>query len=139
MKVRIKKLDERAVIPKYTNDGDAGLDFTAISFEESKGSYIYHTGLAVEIPKGHVALLFPRSSVHKTGLIMANSVGVIDSGYRGEVMFVFKEIDAQKEHYEVGHRIGQMVIIAYPQIELEESEELSETERGTKGLGSSGK
>ena len=139
MKIKIKKLDEKAVIPCYSNKGDAGLDFTAISVEEKGNKYIYHTGLAVELPEGHVGLLFPRSSVHKTGLVLANSVGVLDSGYRGEIMFIFKKLEAEKEHYEPGHRIGQMIILPYPTIEFEEAHELSETERGEGGYGSTGK
>lgn len=82
MKVKIKKLHPDAVIPVYAKAGDAGLDLTAISesWNEDDSMVTYDTGLAVEIPEGHVGLLFPRSSVSKTRLNLANSVGVIDSG-----------------------------------------------------------
>lgn len=141
MKVRVKKLDPRAVIPSYAKPGDAGLDLTAISVEDKGEKVIYGTGLAVEIPEGYVGLIFPRSSIHKKNLSLSNSVGVIDSGYRGEIKFIFK-VDAlvtnTPNFYEVGDRIGQLMIIPYPQIELEEAEELSQTARGEGGFGSTG-
>lgn len=160
MKVRIKKTHPDAVIPKYAKAGDAGLDLTAVSksFDEY-GNICYGTGLAFEIPEGFVGLIFPRSSICKEQLLLSNAVGVIDSGYRGEVSFKFKpsmalddrqcvKVDAdrlwsvairQNDIYKVGDRIGQMIIMPYPQIEFEEVEELSETERGEGGYGSSGK
>ena len=94
MKVKIKKLDNAAVIPSYATNGDAGLDLTAVSCQiDQSGLFIeYGTGLAVEIPEGYVGLLFPRSSVSKTTLILANHVGVVDSGYRGEIKFRFKDL-----------------------------------------------
>jgi dUTP pyrophosphatase len=85
MKVNIKKLDEKAVIPKYAKNGDAGLDLVAISRKETDNYIEYGTGLAIEIPDGFVGLLFPRSSISKMGLSLANSVGVVDSGYRGGI------------------------------------------------------
>src|SRR6478736_7662831 len=93
MLVRIKKLHENAVIPQYAKDGDAGMDLTAVGryWDADSHVYVYHTGLAFEIPKGYVGLLFPRSSIFKQDLSLSNSVGVIDSGYRGEVLFKFKE------------------------------------------------
>ena len=142
MKVKIKKLHENAVIPIYAKPGDAGLDLTAISHsvvDEGGFGYVeYQTGLAIEVPDGYVALMFPRSSVSNTGLILANSVGVIDSGYRGEIKCRFKAIPNCK-YYENGDRIAQLIIIPYPQIEFEEAEELSETERGEGGYGSTNK
>ena len=142
MKVKIKKLVKEAVIPTYAKDGDAGMDLTAVSKEEVNGKdyqYIsYGTGLSFEIPKGFVGLVFPRSSISKTELVMANSVGVIDSGYRGEVSVRFKDL-APNSIYQVGDRIAQLIIIPYPEVEFEEVEELTETERGTGGYGSSGK
>ncbi len=135
MRVKIKKLHENAVIPQYAKKGDAGMDMTAVEAFES-GNYItYRTGLSIEIPHGYVGMLFPRSSVYKKEQILANSVGVIDSGYRGEVMFKFTKSTNQ---YAVGDRIGQIIIIPYPQIEFEEVRELSETHRGSGGFGSTG-
>ena len=123
-------------------DGDAGLDITSISREiVITGDYEYveyGTGLAFEIPVGHVGLLFPRSSVSKKDMFLSNAVGVIDSGYRGEVSFRFKRLAWDSTLYNVGEKIGQLVIIPYPQIELEQIKELSETERGADGYGSSG-
>jgi dUTP pyrophosphatase len=141
MKVKIKKLAESAVIPKYSKPGDAGLDLTAVTRELNEyGNLVYGTGLAVEIPEGYVGLLFPRSSNSKTNLYLTNHVGVIDSGYRGELMFKYKTIEHfGKNVYEVGDRVGQLIIIPYPSIEFEEVEELSSTERGTGGYGSTGK
>jgi len=142
MKVRFKKLNEKAVVPSYAKPGDAGLDLTATSKELTNnpqyGYLEYGTGLAVEIPEGHVGLIFPRSSISNTGLILSNSVGVIDSGYRGEIKFRFKHIPGTAD-YNVGDRVGQLVILPYPSIETEEATELSSTERGDGGFGSSNK
>lgn len=144
MKIKIKKLAVAeggisGVIPTYAKPGDAGLDLTATSkkvVDEGSYGYIeYGTGLAIEIPEGYVGLTFPRSSVSNTGLIKANAVGVIDSGYRGELKSRFKAIPDTKQ-YEVGDKIAQLIIIPYPKIEFEEVEELSETERGEGGYGS---
>ena len=142
MEVKIKKLHKDAVIPKYAKPGDAGMDLTAVSMKiDEYGNICYGTGLAFEIPEGYVGLVFPRSSNHKKGVILTNCVGVIDSGYRGEVSFKFKEIalgNFSNVAYKVGDRIGQIIIMPYPRIEFIEVEELSETERGTNGYGSTG-
>jgi len=141
MEVNIKKLNESAVIPTYAKQGDAGLDLTAVSMDviDNKGSgYIeYGTGLAIEIPQGYVGLIYPRSSISKTGLILSNSVGVIDSGYRGEIKFRFKWVK-DADRYNIGDRIGQLVVMPYPQVTLIEKEELVETDRGDGGFGSTG-
>ena len=137
MKVKIKRLHEDAVIPKYAKPGDAGMDITAISFKRDKDILSYNTGIAIEIPNGHVGLIYPRSSVYKTGLRLCNSVGVIDSGYRGEIKFKF-EASKRAVPYKVGDRIGQLIIVPFPQIEFEEVNELSSTERGEGGYGSTG-
>lgn len=164
MKVKIKRLSDKSVIPNYAKDGDAGMDLVATSKSyDENGNVVYGTGLAFEIPKGYVGLLFPRSSNSKKDLILTNSVGVLDSGYIGEVMFKyrkeisvvdflttlkvwfkiknFKSIDNLRigNDYQIGDRIGQIIILPYPQIEFEEVEELSESERGNGGYGSTGK
>jgi dUTP pyrophosphatase len=145
MKVRFKKLSLKAVTPSYAMPGDAGLDLTAIQYTvDPEHNFInYYTGLAVEIPQGYVGLLFPRSSVSKTDLSLANSVGVIDSGYRGEIIFRYKfkrnEHFASMRRFKEGDRVGQLLIIPYPTIELEEVTELSSTERDTGGFGSTNK
>ena len=140
MKVKIKKLNESAVIPKYAKEGDAGLDLTATAYKvNEKGQYIYTSDLALEIPDGYVGLLFPRSSICKKDLEMTNSVGVIDSNYRGPIKSIFNPTCEDPEVYELGERFAQLIIIPYPKIEFEEVEELSETERGSGGYGSTGK
>ena len=137
MKVKIKKLHEDAIIPKYAKDGDAGMDLTAVDVTADAGVITYKTGLAVEIPRWHVGLLFPRSSVYKTGQSLTNCVGVVDSGYRGEIMLKFTLSPYQRE-YEIGDRVGQLIIMPYPKIEFEEVEQLTQTDRGEGGYGSTG-
>jgi len=165
MKVQIKKLHPDAVIPSYAKPGDAGMDLTAISQRtetgtDENGDYLeYGTGLAIEIPEGHVGLIFPRSSVSKKDLFLANAVGVIDSGYRGEIKLRFKLeqtfdaldswVDDQLYYkegdrrfyanvYKVGDKIGQLMVIPYPHVELVETEELGSSDRGEGGFGSTG-
>jgi dUTP pyrophosphatase len=150
MKVKIKKLHPDAVIPSYSKPGDAGMDLVATSKSyDSDGNVVYGIGLGFEIPTGFVGLLFPRSSNAKTDLLLSNSVGVLDSGYRGEVMFKFKHtiligVDEtpcldEFRSYNVGDRVGQIIILPHPEIQFEEVEELSNTDRGTGGFGSTGK
>lgn len=139
MEIKIKKLTPNAVIPCYAKAGDAGMDLTATRMWFEDNNVCYGTGLAFEIPEGYVGLLFPRSSNAKKDLLLSNSVGVLDSGYRGEVTFKFRKTDGIATVYSVGDRIGQMIILPYPAIEFKEVEELSETERGNGGYGSSGK
>lgn len=146
MKVKIKKLSEHAILPSYSKSGDAGLDLTATSVRhDTNGNVVYGTGLSLEIPIGFVGLLFPRSSNADKDLLLSNSVGVIDSGFRGEVKVKYKivmrlgvEEDYVFNNYSIGDRIGQLIILPYPTIEFEETEELSDSERGTGGYGSTG-
>lgn len=139
MKVKVMRLDAGAIIPKYAKSGDAGMDLYAVTQSYDKhGNYVYGTGLAMEIPEGHVGLIFPRSSISKTAHHLRNAVGVIDSGYRGEIMLKFDINTQNSPVYKVGDRIAQIMILPYPQIEFEEAWELSETERGSGGFGSSG-
>lgn len=140
MKILIKKLVETAVVPTYAKMGDAGLDLTATSATyNSDGTVTYGTGLAMEIPYGYVGLLFPRSSISDVDLLLSNSVGVIDSGYRGEVKLKMKPIGLCKKFYSVGERVGQLIIIPIPSVEFELATELSKSERGTGGYGSTGR
>lgn len=157
MKVKFGKLHQDAVLPSYAKKGDAGMDLVATSKKVKFGElpeitgenandekvarvkYVqYGTGIAVEIPEGFVGLLFPRSSVTKQDLMLKNSIGVIDSGYRGEIMLRFKSLKPELDRYEVGDRIGQLLIMPIPTIEPQWSLELSETERGEGGFGSTG-
>ncbi len=157
MKVKIKKLSPEAIIPTYAKQGDAGMDMVATKIiNETLDSITYGTDIAIEIPEGFVGLVFPRSSIRKTHLHLSNSVGVIDSGYRGELQATFNKLfggeamyDEMKvneashtnvnDWYKVGDRIAQIMIIPYPPIEFMEVEELSNTERGDGGFGSTGK
>ena len=101
----------------------------------------YGTDLAIELPSGYCALLMPRSSIGKnTTLALANSCGLLDSDYRGEIKFQFRELaDAHGLKYKIGDRIGQILIIKNEDIEFQEVNELSNSERGTGGFGSSGR
>jgi dUTP pyrophosphatase len=140
MKIKIKRLHPNSVIPRYAKHGDAGMDLTATSkIYDENNNVVYGTGLAVEIPEGYVGLVFPRSSICKKDLFLTNSVGVIDSGYRGEIMAKFKHTDNLPVEYRVGERIAQLIIIPHPYIEFELANELSESERGSGGYGSSGR
>jgi dUTP pyrophosphatase len=154
MKVRIKKINPLAQIPTYAKDGDAGMDVIATSIISDTPTQItYGLGIALEIPNGFVGLVFPRSSIRKTGLQLSNSVGVIDSGYRGELQATFNKLfggeamyDEMKvkeiqpnDFYKVGDRVAQIMIIPHPPIEFDEVDELSDTERGEGGFGSTGK
>ena len=140
MQVKFKKLHKKSVIPSYATAGDAGLDMVAVDLLDTVEQVVYMTGIAVEIPEGHVGLLFPRSSIRKYQLSLSNSVGVIDSGYRGEIQFTFNKTAGPASYkYKIGERVGQLVIIPYPIIEVEEVTELSDSERGTGGFGSTGK
>jgi dUTP pyrophosphatase len=139
MNIKIKKLDPAATIPKYAKHGDAGMDLTCIRMNMSETYVEYDTGLAMEIPEGHVGFLFPRSSVSKTNLVLANCVGVVDSGYRGPVKLRFKEMNGPiGGRYRVGDRVGQIIVMPVPNFEFEEVDELTETNRGDGGFGSTG-
>lgn len=138
MIVKFKKLHPDAVMPIVT-PGNAGADLTAIDMVYTNKYLEYDTGIAVEIPEGFVGLVFPRSSISSnTGLTLANSVGVIDSSYRGPIKLRFR-YNNSVDTYGHGDKIGQLVIMPYPTIEYIESDELSETERGESGFGSTGK
>lgn len=161
MKVKIKRLTENSVIPTYALNGDAGMDITATSrhFDEY-GNVVFGTGLAFEIPHGYVGLLFARSSNAKKDLLLSNSVGVLDSNFRGEVTFKFKpsvvfyddvlsengkigrvgqnfddivvptrDNEINFQNYEIGDRVGQIIIIPTPQIKFKEVGELTETNK----------
>ena len=144
MQVKIKKLNSDAVIPKYAKEGDAGMDLVATRIiNETLDSITYGTDIAMEIPEGYVGLVFPRSSIRNTDLSLSNAVGVIDSGYRGEIQATFnrKGVSQIDGHpiYMVGDRIAQIMIIPHPYIIFHQVEELSNTERGEGGFGSTGK
>lgn len=141
LRINIKKLVPEAVIPSYAKPGDAGMDLVATSIGiDEYNNTVYGTGIAIEIPEGYVGLIFPRSSNAKTDLYLTNHVGVIDSGYRGEIMFKFRATRTTfPKEYKVGDRVGQIIILPYPQVAFIETDELSSTERGEGGFGSTGK
>lgn len=141
MRMKFKKMHKDAITPSYAKPGDAGMDLTAVEVLNDEVFQItYDTGIAVEIPEGYVGLVFPRSSIRKYDLSLTNSVGVIDSGYRGSIQTTFKKNKGvASKVYEVGERICQLVIVPILNVIMTESEELTETERGEGGFGSSGK
>lgn len=135
--VKIKKLHPDAVIPSYAKPGDAGMDVTAIEKVMTENYVEYKTGLSLEVPESYVCLIFPRSSVTKKEMMLKNSVGVLDSGYRGELVLRFRNFGP--EIYEVGEKVGQIMILPYPQVKIQEVSELSNSDRGMGGFGSTGK
>ena len=138
MKVKIKKLSPEAVIPTYAKDGDAGMDLVITDIKgENKLFITYGFGISMEIPEGFMGLIFPRSSIRKTDLVLSNAVGVIDSGYRGEIQATFKRTGLNK--YEIGDRGAQIIIMPHPIVDFVEVDELTNTERGQGGFGSTGK
>lgn len=138
--INIKKTNELAIIPKYAHSTDAGMDLVAVSMNETDKYIEYDTGIAIEIPKGYVGLVFPRSSVSKLDLVQANSVGVIDSSYRNSIKVRFKKLkDNGVCVYVPGERIAQLIILPYPMIGFNEVEKLSDSDRGLDGFGSTGK
>jgi len=142
MDVKIKKLHPDAVVPKYAKEGDAGMDLTAtwMKFDHERKIVTYGTGLSLEIPPWHVGLIYPRSSVYKKSMILANHVGVIDSGYRGEIIFKFRVTNSDwQDIYDIGDRIGQLIITPYPKIDFVEVDKLTPTDRGDGGYGSTGR
>lgn len=149
LNVKIKKLVPEAVIPTYAKPGDAGMDLKATSYKYDReiNCHVYGTGIAIEIPEGYVGRVFPRSSNRKTDCYLTNSVGVIDAGYRGEIMVSFKDRDALTRDvipnlvkpYEIGDKVCQLMIMPFPYVKFTEVEELSKTERGEGGHGSTGR
>ena len=136
MKIKFKQLHPDAVLPFHAKTGDAGLDLTAVKILHlGNGQTRHHYGLAVEIPEGYVGMLFPRSSICKVKERLSNSVGIIDSGYRAEIMAVF-DLGMINNKYGIGDRTAQLVIVPYVTVQAEWAEELTETERGEGGYGS---
>lgn len=140
--VKIKLLNENAKVPTYARPSDAGSDvYSAETITIAPGqTYLVSTGIAVAIPAGYMIQLYPRSGLSvKTGLRLANSVGIIDSEYRGEVKVAFTNIGSEPETVNQGDRIAQMIIAETPMINWEVVDELDKTTRGDGGFGSTGK
>ena len=142
MNIKFKRLTENAIAPVKAHAADAGFDLTCSSItteinERGQLIIVYHTGLAFEIPEGYFGALVPRSSIANKTLTLTNCVGVIDAGYRGEVMAKMKATtDVIPAVYKEGERFAQLLILPVPEVQFEESTELSESDRGEDGYGS---
>lgn len=142
MELQIKKIREDAVLPRYATEGAAGMDLCAAAEVDlpPMGHALVPTGIALAVPTGYGAFLFARSGLAiKHGVNLRNGVGVVDSDYRGEVMVGLMNLSDKPYHVCKGERICQLVLIATPQAEVRVVEELSETQRGEGGFGSTGK
>lgn len=144
MELKFKRLEDEAVLPIRGTKGAAGIDLTCIKIETALNEanqlmLVYHTGLAVEIPAGYVGLLIPRSSIWKKSLWLTDNVGVIDSDFRGEIVAIMKATtDTIPAVYKQGERFCQLVIVPIPEYAITEVSELSSTDRGDGGFGSTG-
>ena len=136
MRINFKKQHKNAQTPKQGTRYSSGYDLTAVDFNIKNDIITYETGLSVEIPDGYFGLACPRSSIYQKDLIMVNSPGVIDSDYRGTIKFKFRILGSQI--YNIGDRIGQLIILKHEDVIWIE-DELTETERGEGGYGSTGK
>lgn len=144
MKIKIKKTDEKAIIPTYGTEFSAGADLYALLDEaieiKPHETVFVHTGISVEIPEGYCGLIFARSSMGaKRGLAPANKVGVIDADYRGEIMVTLHNHSENTAKVDPGERIAQLAIVPFLKAEFEEADDLSDTSRGSGGFGSTGK
>ncbi len=142
--IKVKKLDEKAIIPTYGTEFSAGADLYALPGEsvviEPHKTVMVHTGLSMEIPEGYAGLIFARSGLaSKRGLAPANKVGVVDPDYRGEFMVALHNHTDEVREVEGGERIAQLVIVPFLTASFVEADELSETVRGAGGFGSTGK
>lgn len=142
MTILVKKLNSTASMPTKAHSSDAGWDLTAISKEwnEKLNFMEYDTGLAIRVPPGHTGLLFPRSSISKTPLMLANCVGVLDHEYTGSIKLRFRVgLDDKDNEYNIGDRICQLIVVKFNESTLTLVEDFENTIRGEKGFGSSGK
>jgi dUTP pyrophosphatase len=140
MQLKIKKLTEDAIIPKYATNDDAGMDLFAIENVELEPMQRVQvgTGIAMEIPEGHVGLIWDKSGLsHKFGIKTLG--GVVDSGYRGEIKIGVINLGKEKYIFEKGHKVAQMIIQKKETPEIIEATELNNSERGEGGFGSTGK
>ncbi|MGH8923578.1 MAG: dUTP diphosphatase [Acidimicrobiia bacterium] len=141
MHVTFRRLNQSASVPKAAHPGDAGFDIAAseavdmLPGERAQVS----TGLAIAIPDGYAGLVVPRSGLAiRHGISVVNGPGLYDSGYRGEMAVILINHGTEPVHIEVGDRIAQLVIVAVPEVSWQEVDELSESERGVSGFGSTG-
>lgn len=141
--IKIKKLDDRAVIPTYGSDFSAGCDLYAVTDQDidikPSETVMIHTYLSMEIPVGYAGLIYARSGLaSKKGLAPANKVGVVDADYRGEIMVALHNHSNDTQTISNGERIAQLVITPFLKASFIETDELSETVRGAGGFGSTG-
>ena len=136
--VKIRKVHPDAVIPFRAHATDAGMDVIAISMEMTEDYVEYDTGLQFQLPEGYAMLIFPRSSNSKKDLLLCNSVGILDAGYTGNLKLRFKLTTEgyTEKIYNPGDKVGQIMIMPYPEINFIETEVFNETERGDGGFGS---
>ena len=138
MKIKIKKTHSEAQIPKYAKQGDAGMDLIVTRIKKGLFKDVCYFGLSIETPDNYFVDLRPRSSIHKKHLWLSNSCGTGDSGYRGEYSAVFYKIPFLSKSYKIGEKAIQIIIRKFEKVEFIESSELSESERGSGGYGSTG-
>jgi dUTP pyrophosphatase len=142
IEVAVRRLRDDAVLPRQAYEGDAGLDLSACErvLLGPGERAVVPTGVAVEIPDGYAGFVQPRSGLAaRHGITIVNSPGLVDSGYRGEVLVVLLNTDRNESFtVEPGMRIAQLVVLPVPQVDLSEVEALAESERGARGHGSSG-
>jgi len=138
MIIEFKKLSEKAVTPVKSYVTDAGYDMTCSSVTLHDKYVQYNTHIAVNIPKDHVGLLVPRSSVSNLDIMLANSIGIIDTGYQGNIAFRYKRTKTPTAQYTEGDRCGQLVIMPLAVFELQEVDMFLSSSRGDNGFGSSG-
>ena len=142
MQIKLKKLDERAIIPTRGTSASAGMDLYALDAAtvESGETVLVHTGIALAIPEGYAGFIYARSGIAtKRGLAPANKVGVIDADYRGEIMVALHNHSAVPQAVDAGERVAQLVVAPFLKATFEETEELSDTVRGEGGFGSTGR
>lgn len=138
------KLNEKAKDLGYAKPGDAGIDLSVIEFialapfGDDKSKKLLKTGISVKIPEGHFGLIVPRSSMAKKGIMLANTCGIIDSGYTGELMLYVQNMTAKVNYIEEGDRVAQMIVVPFTSVILTSVDKLPETDRGTGGFGSTG-
>lgn len=144
LNIKIKRLSENAVVPRYARPGDAGMDLVAteeVYVPASGKPVLVPTGLAIELPEGYAALVIPRSGLAaKDAITVVNSPGLIDSGYRGEIKVILQRTYSEGFDYRIdpGTRIAQLLILPHPVISFVESDELGDSDRGERGFGSTG-
>ena len=142
MRLQVQRLRPDAVLPGRAYEGDAGLDLVAceeVTLAPGERAVV-GTGLAVAIPEGHAGFVQPRSGLAaRHGITLVNTPGLIDAGYRGEILVILLNTDASESFtVEPGMRIAQLVLVQLPDVELVEVDALPESERGPRGHGSSG-